>query len=306
LLKSKNGLILHKSSNMFYLLLCVLSSAVVLLTFKIAERLKVNTFSAIVINYLAACLAGFFLADGELSSLLSLKTWHWIYMGGMGVLFITMFKFLGKSTQTAGVAVTSVAAKMSVVFPVLVSLYIDSNDTLSSVKLAGIILALLAVLLSVYPKNGFKNKTLLPLIIFIGIGTIDASVKVAQELFVTDTFNPLFNATIFFIALLIGIVVLSFSKEKVLHLKKPITWGVGTLLGLANFGSMYFMIAALNHVNPSTGMRLGGSVIFGINNIGVVLAGVLIGLLFFKERPSRINWVGIGISVIAILVLMRS
>jgi len=90
-------------------------------------------------------------------------------MAGMGILFITMFHFLGKSTQTAGVAITSVASKMSVIIPILVSIAIDPNDKLTPLRAVGIILALLAVLLIIIPKktekiNPFRNY--LPLIIF--------------------------------------------------------------------------------------------------------------------------------------------
>ncbi|NLI87628.1 MAG: hypothetical protein GX439_05200, partial [Bacteroidales bacterium] len=81
---------------------------------------------------------------------------------------------------------------------------------------------------------------------------------------------------------------------------------VGVVLGLANFGSMYFMIAALNHINPATGKPAQGSVVFGINNIGVVVLGVLLGYTFFKERPTRLNWSGIALSVVAIFILMNS
>jgi len=305
---SKDAITLHKPKRMFYLLLCILSSTVVLITFKLLNRFSVNNFSAIIINYLAASVAGFFLAKGELSGFYQLGILPILLMVAMGVLFITMFHFLGKSTQTAGVAITSVAAKMSVIIPILVSVLIDPNDKLNAVRLAGILLALIAVLLLVIPRKTEKFKpvkTYLPLIIFLGIGMVDASVKVAQQYFVTNELNPLFNAIVFAMAGITGLLLLPFNTHAAKDFHKFKTWLLGTLLGLANFGSMYFMVAALNHVG-SKGTPLEGSVLFGINNLGVVLAGTLVGLLLFGERPSKTNLSGIALSVLAIVILMQS
>lgn len=299
---------MHKPKGMFYLLLCILSSTVVLITFKLLKRFSVNNFSAIIINYLAASVAGFFLAKGEISGLYLLGVTHILLMVGMGVLFIVMFHFLGKSTQKAGVAITSVAAKMSVIIPIIVSVQIDPNDKINSLRVIGITLALVAVILLVIPQKREKFKpvkTYLPLIIFIGIGTVDSSVKVAQQYFVTNELNPLFNAVVFAMAGITGSLLLPFNTHAVRDFKKLKTWLLGTLLGLANFGSMFFMVAALNHVG-SKGNPLEGSILFGINNLGVVLAGTLVGLLMFGERPSKTNLTGIALSVLAIVILMQS
>lgn len=299
---------MHKHDGMFYLLLCILSSTTVLITFKLLNRFSVNNFSAIIVNYLAASVAGFFLAKGELSTLYSLGILPILLMMAMGVLFIVMFHLLGKSTQTAGVAITSVAAKMSVIIPILVSVLIDPNDKLNTLRVIGIALALIAVFLLVIPKRHQKFKPVniyLPLIIFLGIGVVDSSVKVAQQYFVTNELNPIFNAVVFAMAGITGMLTLPFNSNTAKGFSKPKTWLLGTVLGLANFGSMFFMVAALNHVR-SNGMPLEGSVLFGINNLGVVLAGSLVGLLLFSERPSKTNLTGIALSLLAIVVLMQS
>lgn len=257
---------------------------------------------------MTASIAGFFLAKGELSGLLQLGTFPILLMMAMGILFITMFHFLGKSTQTAGVAITSVAAKMSVIIPILVSVAIDPNDKLNALRITGIILALIAVILLVIPQKRemFKPvRTYLPIIIFLGIGMVDSSVKVAQQYFVTNEVNPIFNALVFAMAGLTGLMLLPINPRGFKDLKKPATWLMGAILGLANFGSMFFMVAALNHTG-NNGMPMEGSVLFGINNLGVVLAGTLVGLLLFGERPSKTNLTGIAISLVAIVILMQS
>jgi len=77
-------------------------------------------------------------------------------------------------------------------------------------------------------------------------------------------------------------------------------WGIA--LGISNYGSLYFIIRALNH-QTNNGNTFDGSIVFGINNLGVIALSVLIGLLFFKEKLLKINWIGIIISFIAIYIL---
>ncbi len=305
----KIPIILHKPNEMIYLLLCILSSAAVLVTFKFAERLKVNTFSAILVNYITACLAGFFLANGDVKPLLNLNIGTVIFMLILGAMFISVFRLIGLSTQRAGVAVTSVATKMSVILPILFSVWIDANDSLNTVKIIGIALALVSVLLTTYKKDKLTHGSAglyLPLLIFIGIGIIDSSVKYAQTTFVTNELNPIFNSAVFAIAGTIGFAILPFNKAAANNLQHIKTWLLGVILGLVNFGSMYFMIAALNHTDALTGKQMQGSILFGINNIGVVVASVFLGLMLFKERPTRTNWAGILLSVISIVILVYS
>jgi drug/metabolite transporter (DMT)-like permease len=294
---------------MVFLLLSILSSTSVFIVFKLISRNKVNTFSAIIVNYITACSAGFFLSHncpftGEILE----SDWLPLSMI-LGVIFITMFRLIGQSVQKAGVTTTTVAAKMSVIIPILFTVAIEANDTLTFIKLIGIILALIAVFFTSYKPEKVRGElaiTMLPLIIFLGIGILDSMVKFAQFRYVSDEINPIFSGITFLIAGLTGIILLIFNRNAASEMKRIKTWIFGFLLGLANFGSMYFFINALNHVDISTGKQVQGSVIFGINNIGIVTLGVIIGFLFFKERPSKLNWSGIALSVLAIVVLTFS
>jgi len=294
---------------MVFLALSILSSATIFVVFKLVERHKIFTFSAIVVNYFIACLAGFFLSDSNPFTL-QLFQQNWLPIALLvGVMFIVMFYAIGKSTQKAGVAVTTVAVKMSVIFPIAFSIWYDANDILSPVKIAGILLALLALYLTVYRKSNRSldsKVVLLPVFLFIGMGIVDSFVKFAQSAYINGDLAPAFSSVVFACSLLVGLVILPFNKPAIKSIVKPKTWIVGALLGLANFGSMYFLLLALNHIDISTGQQAMGSVIFGINNIGIVTLSVIIGFLVYRERPMRINWVGIGLSIISIILLAVS
>lgn len=294
---------------MIFVLLCILSSTAIFLIFKYIGYYRVNTFSAIIVNYIVACSAGFFLSDSNVLAK-PIFTYDWFKLSILiGFLFISVFWLIGKSTQKAGVAVTSVAGKMSVIVPISYSIWLDANDRLTLLKSMGIILALLAVFLTTFreeERNREGISTYLPLFIFIGIGIIDSFIKYAQATYIDNQINPLFSASVFGLAGLTGIAILTINHKAARDLIRLKTLGLGILLGLANFGSVYFMIGALNHIDTSTGQQAEGSIIFGINNIAIVVLSVLLGFFFFKERLTRLNWGGIALSVVAIVILMHS
>jgi drug/metabolite transporter (DMT)-like permease len=294
---------------MVFLLLSILSSTSIFIVFKLIGRYKVNTFSAIIVNYIIACSAGFFLSHSNPFTNEIFKS-DWLPLSiFLGFLFITMFRLIGQSVHKVGVSTTSVATKMSVIIPILFTVAIETNDTLTFLKICGIALALIAVFLASYkPDKGHIqiSTTLLPLMIFVGIGVLDSLVKYAQFRYVSNDLNPLFSGITFGIAGLTGILLLPFNQNAAKEFKRVKTWIFGIILGLSNFGSMYFFIRALNHINTSTGRQTQGSVIFGINNIGIVALGVFFGYLLFKERPTKLNWSGIALSLIAIVILTFS
>ena len=66
-----------------------------------------------------------------------------------------MFFLIAYSSRKAGISVTTVASKMSVIFPIIFSLIIDTNDQLSNIKTVAIICTLAGVAITVYkPRKG--------------------------------------------------------------------------------------------------------------------------------------------------------
>lgn len=289
---------------MHFLILCILSSTGIFLIFKIIDRKGLPSFPVIVINYLVATLLGFALHPGS-GSLPEVKQAGWLPVSVLiGVLFIVMFFVVALSTRKAGISVTTVASKMSVIFPIVFSMLIDPSDRLSVIKGSGIILALAGVGLTVYRpvSAGVDRKAVyLPLILFLGMGLVDSLVKYAQHHFVRDQDTALFGAVLFLNAFVSGLVLLPFFPRYHRWFAKPVTWTLGLLLGAVNFGSIYFIVRALNYTSR-TGMGIDSSVVFGINNIGVVSLSVLAGLWIFRERLLTWNQIGIALSVIAILL----
>lgn len=293
---------------MIYILLTILSSSTLFVVFKLVDKKKIPVLEVIILNYVVAILCGILLIDSNVSvSHILYSTWL-PFAIFIGILFIVMFFVVAKSTSLVGISISTVANKMSLIIPIIVSMLIDKNDFPTLMKVLGIILALVAVYLSVYKKKKTKlNKQLiyLPVILFLGMGIVDALIKYTQHFYVSNEALPVFSTVLFVFAALTGFVVKFFQKTPIKMFFNMPVLAHGTVLGLANYGSIYFLIQALNFVHDS-GITTDGSKVFGMVNLGTILLSVLIGFFYFKEKLLKINWMGILIAVLAIVVLYLS
>ncbi|MEN8119300.1 MAG: EamA/RhaT family transporter [Bacteroidota bacterium] len=284
---------------MIFLILSIISSSLIYVIFKLLDKISIKIFPVIIINYLTAALTGYLFREKDFS-VQEIFTADWIYISIIiGILFIAMFYLIGISTQKAGITVTSISTKMSVVFPMLFSI-LYYGESLYLLKIGGIFLALLSIILStIKDKNGVRGikNIIFPAVLFLGMGLVDSLVKFNQEEFLQNTGVIESTTVIFAVSAIIGIsiqFIFNFKANKVL---KVSTLLFGILLGLSNFGSLYFLILALN------AKFLDSSVVFAINNTAIILIAALVGRFFFKEKLILLNWIGVIVSMIAILAL---
>lgn len=286
---------------MIYLLLSILSSTLIFITFKITERFNANLVKLIVINYVVASLLGFLFYPGTIE-IKTILTSNWLpFSMIIGILFILMFFLIGKSTRIAGVAVTTIAGKMSMAIPILFSILYFS-EPITFLKITGLILAFIALFLSIFKpgKNQIRNILFLfPLIIFLGTGLADSFVKYSQHFYVKNDEALLFSSVVFSVALFLGLAY-SFiiDKKPKEYLKPSVLWG-GIILGTSNFGSLYFFIQALHF------SKMDSSVVFGVNNLSIVCLSVIIGYFVFSEKMNKINLLGILLAIASIIILSR-
>jgi drug/metabolite transporter (DMT)-like permease len=283
---------------MIWLVLCTLSSTAIFVIFKLLE--KTPLINAIIVNYIIASVFVFFLYGSFPVADVFKADWLFISII-IGFLFIVMFFIIGLSSQLVGISITTVAGKMSVIIPMIFAI-IAFDENLGVIKVVGILTAITAVAMSVYKSNKTKEKVkiaylMLPIVLFVGMGIVDSSVIYSKEAYVDDSVAALFSATVFSFALLTGFIYSLVNRKIFANFFIPRVWYLGAALGIVNFGSIYLMIRALN-----SGV-FHNSVVFGINNIGIVGLSVLIGTFVFGEKLTIINKIGILLSIFAIGLL---
>ncbi|WP_109097617.1 hypothetical protein [Aquimarina sp. AU58] len=288
---------------MIYLVLSVLASTLIFIIFKLFAKYHVDTLQAIVVNYIVACVSGI-IAYSEPIDLPSVSEKGWFF-GAMilGVIFISVFNLMAITTQRNGLSVAAVATKMSLVIPIIVGI-IAYQESTGIIKIAGILIALIAVYLTSTKTTGgipiTKKNLIFPLLVFIGSGVIDTSIKFLETHYVAKNDIPVFSATVFGFAAIVGIITLA-SKAITGTFKiafKNIIAGI--VLGVPNYFSIYFLIQALRHDSMDS------STVFTINNVAILLVSTLAGILFFQEKLTFKNWIGIILAIISIILVAFS
>jgi drug/metabolite transporter (DMT)-like permease len=248
-----------------------------------------------------ACTVGLLFYQGEVAVVsVHEKPWFWGTFA-LGLLFIIVFNLMAATSQRLGVSVASVATKMSLVLPVLFGV-LYYKEVLGPFKILGILLALAAVYFASIKERTAKFKfgsLLLPFFVFTGSGVIDISLAFFQKEFITDRELPLFSASIFASAAVMGVTYIligNFRKPLKINFKNILG---GIALGVPNYFSIYFLLRALQNDT------LNSASVFTVNNVAIVMFSTLLGILLFKEKLSRKNWAGIILAVISIILVTR-
>jgi drug/metabolite transporter (DMT)-like permease len=288
---------------MIYLLLSVFFSVLLLINFRLHPRFGVNTFQVIILNYPICILTGLlFLPESQHFSLdFSQPATLWAMLLGVG--FVVTFMLSGVSTQRMGIAATSLANNMSLVIPVLFSLIVlKMSNTFDALNYLGLLLAIVAVVLSTLKKAENDAVTvkkssdwLLPLSVFIMYGITNTTFNYLNAKYVTAQGTTIpFTLTILSGSVIIGAVVLFMrivqGKER-LELKS--LWAA-IPLGIPNFLSFYYLLKALDAYQNN------GAFVLPIYNISVIVGSALVALIFFQEKLTLLNKVGLILAVLAI------
>jgi drug/metabolite transporter (DMT)-like permease len=286
---------------MFELTVAIISSALVLVLFKLFPRFHINTFQAIVFNYFTAFTCGVLLFSSEWDSK-AIGTGDWPFFAVVvGFLLISLFNMIGKSTQNNGVALTSVAVKMSMAVA-LIFMIILYDESVNELKIAGIVMAFIGVILVSYTKpSSTKGKySWMLVILFLGSGLLDVILNYVQKYELNYLTPSLFSAISFGFAGLLGIMLLGYrvfrGTEKI-QLKNIFA---GIALGIPNYFSIYLLLEAYT----STGWN--DSMVLAILNVCIVLLSAIIGFIAFREKATKLKLLGLFSAITAILLLLIS
>lgn len=290
---------------MLYLALSIFFSVLLLVNFRLFPKYDINTTQAISLNYIVCFVTGLILMPMGQSFALDLsQNWTW-YCLLLGVGFIITFLLSGLATQRMGMTATSLANNVSLVLPVMASLFLfDTNMQFDIVNYLGLACAFVALILVSVKKETDLLKSagisggLLVIAVFLMYGITNTAINFLNLNFIP---NPDLTIPVTLVMVLGAVIaglclfVYTLWKEKKLPNKQTLIASV--TLGVPNFLSFFLLILTLTAFGNS------GAFVYPIYNIGVILVSSLIGILFFKEKLSPLNYTGLGIAFLAILLI---
>ncbi|MCA0366329.1 MAG: EamA/RhaT family transporter [Bacteroidetes bacterium] len=292
---------------MIYLILSILFSVLLLVNFRIFPKYGINTAQAIALNYPVCFISGYLLMPaGQTFSMPLAENWVWFSLL-LGFGFIITFILSGASTQKIGMTITSLANNISLVIPVLFSLLVFNTSEIqfSGLNYFGLILAILAIGIATFKggENGPQKANWLTtgglaLAVFLMYGITNTAINFLNIKYIADPSRTIpVTLVMIFGAILGGIFLLLYNyfvKKEKLEFKNLIA---AITLGIPNFLSFYFLILTLGHFGNS------GAFVYPVYNIGVISVSALVSIIYFKEKISKLNSVGIGLAILAIALI---
>ncbi len=280
---------------LYTLIVSIGCSVAVSVLLKVARQQRIEIGQAIAINYLIAASLSLFILQPNPASLLKPSTPWWVLVA-LGVLLPGIFLAMAGAVRHAGIVLSDAAQRLSLFLP-LIAAFLLFGEAPTAGKLIGIATALIALAcLLIRPRTtgngGNPGKTAaLLLCVWVGYGAIDILFKQLAKS------GAVFSSSLFATFVLAGALMLLF-----LTIQRT-SWSLrnivaGVILGLLNFGNIYFYIRA-HQVFPHN-----PTLVFSAMNIGVISAGTLVGAGFFKEKLSWLNVLGIGLAITAIVILI--
>jgi drug/metabolite transporter (DMT)-like permease len=281
---------------MLYVLLSICCSVIVSIMLKLAKRYHVDVLQAITWNYSTAILLTWLIFKPHLTNLQVATIYNF---AALGILLPILFVVLATSIKLTGIVRTDIAQRLSLFIPILAAGYIF-GESISLLKLVGIVIGFAAIICSIPWQKGRANKAtsgswFYLLIVFIGMGVIDVLFKQLATFKGVPYTTSLFIVFIlaFITSLILLIIKIARGKTKFSFPHILIGWA----LGIANFGNILFYLKGHKALanQPST--------VFTAMNMGVIVLGTFVGLVIFKEKLSTLNRVGIFLALAAITII---
>lgn len=286
---------------MFYLVAVILLNTVIFTEFKLFPSFRINSLQATTVNYWTCLLTGI-IAHGYHPFASATLHQPWALSALLvGAFFIFLFNFMAYSTATHGITVTTIANKLSLVIPVVLSFWLY-HERATWLQIVGIALALPAVFMATKQHDDVNLPHLLvPAGIFVLSGISDTALKYIQHTQLSGReAQAAFTITMFTVAAFIGTLLV---VARLLRGKDKFSYrnvSAGILLGIPNYFSIYYLVRLFDSgIMPS-------SCIIPVNNIGIVISTGLVAILFFKEDAGKLRIAGILLALLSIILIAAS
>lgn len=286
---------------MLFLIFAVLCGASLSFCFKIFKKMGIDSLQCIFFNYLTAIAVSIFLNGADPASIA--KTVHianeenWLLLAIIeGFFFMGGFLVMAASTHRAGVAITNVSARASMVIPVVASYLIYKEAAPSWFALV----LMLVAMVMIFGQAGSGGKLswrdwILPVGVMLEYGICDFLLKVLRAGASAEGQGGIMLFIFTTAAISCGVCYLIRGNFR----DHGFSWKSvpgGILLGLLNSGCTALMLKALGQMDAV--------LFYPLYNAGVVFLSLVAGIIFFKEKLRGIQIGGILLATLSIVLML--
>lgn len=287
--------------DMILLIVCLLINSLIGVIFKYFNKYEINNAQAITTNYFVCLFTGsLVLGRFALPPNIMEKDWFWVAVL-LGLLFVVTFNLMAMTVQHFGVGVATIFQKMSLIAPALLAVFYY-GESAPTTKISGIVLAVLAIVLLSYKKSKSGGSShhgwvvFLPMTIFLGSCVVDSCLFLVEKEKWAPNGDIEFVSALFFFGGVFGLINLfiSYLKGKFTFQLKNVYGGI--FLGIPNFFSIYLLLLLL-------AKGWDGSVVFPVNNVGVLVMAAIFGYFLFGERWTKMTVAGFFLACTSIVLI---
>ena len=285
---------------MIYLLLAALSSAALTLVLKWFRDPKGSRYGILLGNYLTCMLIAFIqMPDKGRFYQASPSTF---LLGGIsGFLFVAGLVTMQSSVRQNGATLTSAFSKLGMLIPLLMS-FLFFGDVPTWLQAVGLLFAVGAIIVLNLPgkaehakeEPGSRMILWLLLVTLLASGLSEGMSKVFERLGNQTEDTRYFFFLFLTAAVLTAVLAIA---DKIRHGKgiRLKEMAAGILAGIPNYFSAWFLLKAL--------IRLPAMLVYPVFSVGSILLVTGFGALIFKERLEKRQWLGLGLILIALILL---
>lgn len=273
---------------MLDLLLAIGSSAAVSAMLRIGEARSRGMYARFAMNYASAALLAFLAMPVKAFP----QTGYGTALGlgaAQGVMYLLTLVILQANIRKNGVILSATFARLGLIVPMVFAVA-AFGEIPSGVQMLGFLLACGAIWMMRAGQPGKAASRGGLLILLLCNGLTDSLAKIFEQTG-SRNLDGWFLLITFLVALVVSLGMMVYRREK-------LGWReilYGCLVGIPNYGSVFFLLRALTHL-PAV-------LVYPTYSAGTILAVSLIGAAAFRERLERRQWLGLGVILLALILL---
>ena len=276
---------------MLYLLLAILSSTAISVLMRLSTKQVRANRSMLAVSYLVCTVLSAIYGDFRLFAPQAEGFALTVVLGvASGAVYLGGFIMLQANTRKNGIVLTSVFMKLGLLVPIVMSVACFAEQP-TILQIAGFFLAIGAIVLINIKKGAANGRFSFSLIALLLLsGSCDAAAKIFS-LYGPAQLESQYLFYTFGVAFLLCLIPVFYNKERPGF--RELLFGI--CIGIPNFFSSKFLLGALS--------ELPAVVVCPSFSAGTLLLVTLTGVLVFRERLRRAQWIAVGAIFVALILL---
>lgn len=276
---------------MIYLILAIACSTLISVIMRISSDKVTGNVSMLAMNYLmcvvvAALYTGLdqlFPQVAALPGTLAMGAVH-------GILYLSSFVLFQHNVKKNGMVLSATFMKLGLLVPIVLSVILF-GELPGVLQIIGFVIAVAAIVLINWSSDRSDLRMGAGLVVLLIAGGAGDAMSKVFEVYGSSALSSQFLFYTFLVALILCVGLVILKKER--PGRNEVLFGL--LIGVPNYFSARFLLLSLASVDAV--------IAYPTYSVATLLAVTLIGVLLFREKLAKRQWIAIGMILVALALL---